>query len=248
VARQFIPDGGADLGIWARAFVKRMTDPFLSLFDMEAFRKEDVVDYYLHTYKSYEEYRQTQITHNIRKLNNVWADDATLDLVCGELRKERADRGLISGICHGTRNGFEQNHISSKKGFEAIGTDIAETAKDFERSVHWDFHDVNHDWVGKFDFVYSNSLDQSWNPRSALVTWLNQLLPDGTLVIEHTDAHGPGGASEMDPFGVKPTVLPYVLVQWFAADISIRFVTSRKSNNDMKVWLFFVRKNVETIV
>jgi SAM-dependent methyltransferase len=235
------------LGIRSWFAVKKLVDPLLAPFKLEAIRKKEIVDYYLHSYESYEQYRDTQIAHNIRKLKNVWADDATLDLMCEELRKERPGASVISGICHGTRNGFEQNHISSQKGFEAIGTDISETSKDFDRSVHWDFHNANPDWVGKFDFVYSNSLDQSWNPRSALVTWLNQLRPDGTLVIEHTDAHGPGGASEMDPFGVKPKVLPYVLIQWFGVDISIRFVESKKSNNKMKVWLFFVRKNVENV-
>jgi SAM-dependent methyltransferase len=236
------------LGIWARAFVKRMTDPFLSLFDMEAFRREDVVDYYLHTYKSYEEYRQTQITHNIRKIKDVWADEATLELLCGELRKDIPGEGVLSGICHGTRNGFEQNFISTQPGFEAIGTDISATAKDFERSVQWDFHDVREDWEGKFDFVYSNSLDQSWNPRSALVTWLNQLKPGGRLVIEHTIGHGPANASEMDPFGVRPQVMPYVLVQWFGTDVSMRFVHSKKANNDLDVWLFLLKRNVSQVV
>ena len=153
----------------------------------------------------------------------------------------------MSGICHGTRNGFEQNFISSQKGFEAIGTDISETANDFERSVQWDFHDTNKEWLARFDFVYSNSLDQSWNPRAALVTWLNQLKPDGRLVIEHTHAHGPGGASAMDPFGVRPQVMPYVLCEWFGTEISIRFVKAKKSNNNIDVWLFFVGKNVDVI-
>lgn len=236
------------MGIWARAFVKRMTDPFLSLFDMEAFRSEDVVDYYLHTYKSYEEYRQTQITHNIRKIKNVWADEATLTLMCDELKKDIPGEAALSGICHGTRNGFEQNFIAAQDGFDAIGTDISDTAKDFERSVQWDFHDVQEDWAGKFDFVYSNSLDQSWNPRAALVTWLNQLKPGGRLVIEHTIGHGPANASEMDPFGVRPQVMPYVLVQWFGTDISMRFVQSKKANNDLDVWLFFVKRNVNHLV
>jgi hypothetical protein len=236
------------VGIRSWLVVKNIIDPFLSLFRLEAVRKKELVDYYLHNYESYEQYRDTQIAHNIRKLANVWADKSTLDLMCEELRKDRPNQLIISGLCHGTRNGFEQNHISARHGFEAIGTDISETAKNFERSVHWDFHDVNPEWIGKFDFVYSNSLDQSWSPRSALVTWLNQLRPEGVLVIEHTDAHGPGGASEMDPFGVKPRVMPYVLVQWFGTDISIKFVESTKSNNEMKVWLFFVRKNVESVI
>lgn len=234
--------------LWLSSRIKKVVNPLLSWSGLQVITNEDAVDFSLHSFESYEQYRDTQIAHNIRKLKNVWADSATLELMCQELRKERTHGGVISGLCHGTRNGFEQNHISAQNGFEAIGTDISETAKNFDRSVHWDFHDVNPDWVGKFDFVYSNSLDQSWQPRTALVTWMNQLRPDGTLVIEHTDAHGPSGTSQMDPFGVKPTALPYVLIQWFGTDISIRFVEAIKSNNNMRVWLYFVRKNVKHLV
>jgi SAM-dependent methyltransferase len=228
--------------------VKKVVDPLLSLFGMEVVRSKDVIDYYLHEYKSYEEYRDTQIAHNVRKINNVWADESTLALVCGELQKDIGGAETLSGLCHGARNGFEQNFISAQNGFEAIGTDISETAKDFDRSAQWDFHDVKEDWVGRFDFVYSNSLDQSWNPRAALVTWLNQLKPGGRLVIEHTEAHGPSGASEMDPFGVRPQVMPYVLAQWFGTDISLRFAQAKKANNNLDVWLFFIRRNVSQVV
>ena len=73
------------------------------------------------------------------------------------------------------------------------------------------FHDVNDEWKNKFDFIYTNSLDQSWKPKQALVVWLEQLSKNGVLIIEHTELHGPKGASEKDPFGVKLNVVPYVL-------------------------------------
>ena len=95
--------------------------------------------------------------------------------------------------------------------------------------------------------MYSNSLDQAWSPRTALTTWLNQLTPEGVLVIEHTEAHGPEGASEMDPFGVRPTVMPYVLSDWFGWDISVKFLRSRKDNNGLDVWIFVIRRNVPII-
>lgn len=232
------------MGKMTGRLVTKVLNPLLSVLGMEAVRSKDIVDYYLHEYTSYEDYRDTQIAHNVRKIKNVWADEATLALMCDELKKDLSGIKTLSGLCHGTRNGFEQKFISAQDGFEAIGTDISDTAKEFERSVQWDFHDVDENWAGKFDFVYSNSLDQSWNPRAALVTWLNQLKPGGMLVIEHTEAHGPSGASEMDPFGVRPQVLPYVLVQWFGTDVSMRFVQAKKANNDLEVWLFFVKRNV----
>lgn len=51
-----------------------------------------------------------------------------------------------------------------------IGIEISDTADQFENTVHWDFHDANEDRVSRFDFVYSNSLDQAWKPELALET------------------------------------------------------------------------------
>jgi SAM-dependent methyltransferase len=212
---------------------------------LQVVRTRDITDYYLHSYDSYEQYRDVQVFHNKRKLANVWADETTLGVVADTLEAHfgRAD---LRGLCHGARNGFEQGFFRTR-GFEATGTDISDTATQFAHSVQWDFHDPNPEWTGAFDFVYSNSLDQGWNPRAALVAWLNQLRPDGLLVIEHTEAHGPSGASEMDPFGVRPTVMPYVLAEWFGFDISLRFVRTRKANNGLDAWLFFVRRNVAEV-
>ena len=47
----------------------------------QAFLKRLEMDFYLHEYASYEEYRKVQILHNKRKINNVWADQKTLYLV-----------------------------------------------------------------------------------------------------------------------------------------------------------------------
>ncbi len=81
-----------------------------------------------------------------------------------------------------------------------------------------------------------------------LVTWLNQLNDDEFCVIEHTEAHGPSHASEMDPFGARPKVMPYVLTKWFGFDISINIIKSKKDNNDLDVWLCFIKKNKSKIV
>ena len=93
------------------------------------------VDVYLHTYPSYEEYRRVQILHNLRKLKRVWADPQTLDLLADRLTALYGDRPL-RGLCHGTRNGFEQNHLNDRNpGFSVIGTDISPSAADFANSV-----------------------------------------------------------------------------------------------------------------
>ena len=221
---------------------------FLKPYGYTCVPEKQTADFYLHAYKSYEEYREIQVFHNVRKLDEVWADKATLDRVAAILT-DRFPGRPIRGLCHGARNGFEQNYLRSlPDGIEAIGTDISETATKFDNSVQWDFHDRKDDWVGAFDFVYTNSLDQSWQPKEALRTWLEQLNRNGVLIIEHTEVHGPGNASEMDPFGVRPTVMPYVLTMWFGAQISISHSVARKGNKRRDAWLFVVSKNVDTVV
>ncbi len=209
--------------------------------------KKNITDFVLHEYDSYEQYREIQIFHNIRKIKNVWADAGTMDKVAGIVRS-RKPSGEVTGICHGTRNGFEQNYLNENhEGFSVFGTDISDTAKDYANSVVWDFHDVNPEWVKKFDFVYSNSLDQSWKPKLALMSWLNQTNDDGVVVLEHTESHGARSASKMDPFGVRPTVMPYVLAEWFGHQVSVSFIKGKKSNTGMDVWLYVLKRNVDEV-
>ena len=158
-----------------------------------------LVDYYLHEYKSYKEYRDLQIYHNKRKINKVFADRHT-SRVGNTLLNLFNDEDQIKGICHGSRNGFEQNFLNDfSNKIKVIGTDISDIAKDYENSIQWDFHDQNKDWISANSFVYSNSLDQSWQPKVALKTWLDQLKPNGVLILEYTAAQGPEGADKVDP-------------------------------------------------
>jgi len=223
------------------ALARRALNACLGMIGYEAVHKRRLLDFYLHKYNSYEEYRDTQIRFNLKKLDGVWADEVTLGAICAALRERFGDR-VIRGLCHGTRNGFEQTFVNAQGKFDVIGTDISPTAADFPNSVQWDFHDVKPEWVGAFDFVYSNSLDQAWDPRKALATWLNQLSENGVVVLELTEVgHGPTAASAMDPFGVRPVAMPYVVVDWFGADVAMS-VKKGKKFGDMDVWLFFIQK------
>jgi hypothetical protein len=228
-------------------YAKKLIKIFFKSLGYSLIKNKDLKDIFLHEYNSYEEYKETQIIHNKRKIKGVWADDKTLKrvicIVNAAFKKEK-----VFGLCHGTRNGFEQKFLNNfSSNFKVIGTDISDTANDFQDSVEWDFHDVNPEWIGKFDFIYTNSLDQSWKPDKAVEVWLEQINSDGILIIEHTESHGPKGASEMDPFGVKPLCVPYVLTGWFGDQISISHSVAKKSNINIEAWLYVVRKNVEKI-
>ena len=125
----------------------------------------------IYKYKNYDEYKNTQIFFNKQKIDKVWADENTLKIVCNFL-KENIKPEKIKGLCHGSRNGFEQKcFINEIPSAEVIGTDISETANDYDNSIVHDFHDEKKEWIENFDFVYSNSLDQSYDPEKALNTW-----------------------------------------------------------------------------
>ena len=200
----------------------------------------------IHKYKDYNEYRETQIFYNKKKIDKVWADEITLEKI-SDFLKDKIKTNLIKGICHGSRNGFEQNFFNEKKdGFEVIGTDISETAQDYKNSVVHDFHNEKKEWINNFDFVYSNSLDQSFDPKKALEVWLNQIKENGFIIIEHSDQHGVISSGKMDPFGVEANFFPYLLSEWFGHLISIEIIKGSKINkNNAPVFLFVLKKIIQ---
>lgn len=199
--------------------------------------KSRLIDVVLHEYDNYDDYRDEQIKWNKAKINNVWADDATLARVAN-IVQDRCPKPSPRILCHGSRNGYEVKKLQNlMPNAEVIGTDISDTAKQF--GLHeWDFHDRNPDWVGQFDCVYTNSLDQSWKPKAALSVWFEQLAPNGLLIVEHTEGHSPLAASKMDPFGVRPVAFPFVMTQWFGERLSMSFSVGRKANLNLDAYLF----------
>lgn len=200
---------------------------------------------YLHKYKDYQEYRDTQVAFNRQKLNKVWADESTIKLICNDIASNSKTSSINSsvGLCHGSRNGWEVKMFRQFLGSDnIIGTDISDTAETFPFMVRWDFHDKNSHWIEHHDFVYTNSLDQSWKPLDALTSWFQQLKLGGTLYIEHSRAHGPRHASRMDPFGIEPEFFPYFLVDSFGDKISMRTMNSIKSNYNNQVWIFAITR------
>ena len=197
----------------------------------------------IYKYKNYDEYRDTQIYYNKKKIENIWADEKTLEKIKDFLIKNTSTT-IIKGICHGSRNGYEQNFFNKNKDrFYVIGTDISDTAENYKNSVMHDYHEEKKEWLNNFDFVYSNSLDQSFDPRKALKTWLNQLKKNGFIIIEHTDQHGVIASGKMDPFGVEANFFPYLLSDWFDHSISIKIIKSLKVNkNNAPVHLFILKK------
>lgn len=198
---------------------------------------------YFHRYAGgYAEYRAVQIAANTAKLERVWADASTLQVIAADLAR-RLPGGVAAGVCHGARNGFEVEWLREATGAEVIGTDIADSATQFPHMVVWDFHDANPAWRGAFDFVYTNALDQAVEPDRALAAWTQQLKPEGRIYIEHTASHGAEGAGAMDPFGAHPMVMPYLFFRWgrgvYALDDILE--VEAKANSKIRAWIFVLR-------
>jgi SAM-dependent methyltransferase len=137
----------------------------------------------LFTFEDYEEYKNAQIRNNKRKLSRTWAVKGEMRYLVPEIRKRVPN--VKEGLCHGVRNNNETKWFYEFFGgdVEMLGSDISPTVKQFG-GVQWDFHDMNPDWAGRFDFIYSNSLDHSYDPHKALRTWLKCLKPNGVLVVQ----------------------------------------------------------------
>jgi hypothetical protein len=160
----------------------------------------------------YELYRSQQEEGNKLKLGNCWALAENIEFLSDYLRRRLGN--MQFGICHGTRRGLEQQWFREHLNCEVIGTEISETATQFANTIRWDFHDVKPEWLGKADFVYSNSFDHSHDPARCITRWMNCLRPGGVCIIEHTTAHEPDAATHCDPFGAALTIMPYLILDW----------------------------------
>jgi SAM-dependent methyltransferase len=153
-----------------------------------------------HKYKNEKEYLEIQTLWNKRKISSVWVSDASLDIVADEVK---SINGLKFGICHGTRRGVEQARLRELLGIEVIGTEISDTATQFQNTIQWDFHNVRPEWIGAVDFIYSNSLDHSHSPDIALKKWVSCLKPGGLCFIDWSSDHNDKHVNDLDCFGAS---------------------------------------------
>ena len=204
--------------------------------------RQNLLMTYQHDYgvEGYEKYRKVQIFHNKRKISEVWADAETLGVISDYIKKHVPV--VRSGICHGTRRGYEQAEFSRQLGCPVIGTEISDSARQFENTVQWDFHEQKEEWRNRFSFVYSNSIDQAFDPKMALSTWAAQLEESGLLFLDHTMVHSPAAASEMDPFGAHPMVMPYLLFNWGRNEYRLVDILELAHEKKRHVWIFVIRR------
>eukprot|EP00928_Gymnodinium_smaydae_P080510 TRINITY_DN64195_c0_g1_i1.p1 TRINITY_DN64195_c0_g1~~TRINITY_DN64195_c0_g1_i1.p1 ORF type:complete len:748 (+),score=153.89 TRINITY_DN64195_c0_g1_i1:136-2244(+) len=172
-------------------------------------------------YVSYENYVEVQDFKNRVKLQKTWIERDDVVTLARWLRRNVPYRNGSLALCHGTRGGREQRWFRELlPGLEAFGTDIASSATEIPNTFRWDFHDEREEWRGRAVFVFSNSLDHSYDPALALRRWRDCLRPDGVLLLEHCES----GSSIADTVqgqaqGAALPRSPLVPDQFLSADI-----------------------------
>ncbi len=151
---------------------------------------------------------------NEKKRDRVFAKEENLIFISNVLKGHIKERP-IKMLCHGTRNGYEQNTFINylPPGSSAIGTEISESSLNYLNTINWDFNVGNDEWKGTFDVIYSNSHDHAFNLKVTLGHWLETLRIGGLLVIEHSIAHE--FRSKSDPSQFKLELFPFLLLEWF---------------------------------
>jgi len=150
----------------------------------------------LFKYSNYDEYVRYQTEGNKKKLTSH--SGVGLEVIA-EIKKRIP---IVSHVlCHGTRAGYEQKYFKQIYGENTyvIGTEISETAASFADTVQWDFSKQKPEWVGKFDIVFSNSFDHSITPEDTMNTWMEQLTPTGSLIMEMHIARPGWKPTQTDP-------------------------------------------------
>lgn len=152
-------------------------------------------------YKDYDEYITTQIETTERKIGRVWARQDSIDIIARFLKKKKF-KPLV-GMCHGARTGEEIGFF--KRHFKKCliyGTDIAPVCKS-DDVILWDFNNTKESWIGRFDFLYSNSWDHLYDPKVGFKIWLKQVKRGGYLILEHSEQHIDKKVDIVDSCGMK---------------------------------------------
>ena len=171
----------------------------------------------------YSQYREVQVAGNKSKLDRVWAMEDNVRAAAERVRS-LVPPPLKFGLCHGTRRGLEQRWFSEFLGCVVLGTEISDTAAQFENTIQWDFHEVKPEWLGAVDFIYSNSWDHSFDPQRCITGWMTCLRPGGVCVLEHASDHEPVNVRAMDPFKVQLAKFVGLLNEWGSGDFRVREV------------------------
>lgn len=197
----------------------------------------------LHEYPDYETYKAVQTAGNKAKLTKQFVKKSHIRALTNYVKDTY---GLITfGLCHGTRGGKEQAWFNEffKGNGQVIGTEISDTADQFENTVQWDFHDTNPEWTAKADFVYSNSWDHAFDPVKAFGSWIDSLKPGGLMILDYTRGQTPQEANALDPFGTTFEALEKMITDNFSDSGTILDAIDRRDDDRYKALVLVFKKS-----
>jgi hypothetical protein len=197
----------------------------------------------LYEYPDYQTYRAVQTAGNKAKLKRQFVKESHVLILAKAI--DAAIGPVRFGLCHGTRRGLEQAWFSAHLAGNphVLGTEISDTATQFPNTVQWDFHDSNPEWLGRADFVYSNSWDHAFDPARAFSTWVECLRPGGWMLLDHSRGQTPESANALDPFGVNYERLVAMLENQFEGVARLMpVIDTRKTNPEYKVRTVVLQK------
>jgi hypothetical protein len=186
----------------------------------------------------YEKYLEIQKDGNKRKIEKVWVIEENIAFLSNYIKNAMPSPQF--GICHGTRSGKEQEWFRKYIGCNVIGTEISDTAELFPHTIRWDFHETKPEWIDAVDVIYSNSFDHSYDPEKCLDAWMSCIKKGGLCIIEHSNAHGPSGASELDPFGADIIQMPYLITIWGKGRYGVRQLLLAPKRYKRLEYLYFI--------
>jgi hypothetical protein len=171
-------------------------------------------------YKNYTEYINCQRDGYERKKERIWTIKENIKYLCDTtLRGKYLRNDSGRGLCHGVRTGKEVEwFIEYLPGWDIIGSEIGNTNSNY--IVQWDFNKENPVWKNKFDFIYSNSFDHSYDLKSTIKVWIQQLKINGLLILEwdkrqeHTGEIGKR-VNKTDPVSIKLDEFTDSFPGWF---------------------------------
>jgi len=184
----------------------------------------------------YEKYQQIQTAGNKQKIEEVWVLEENILFLSDYINNNVAS--VEFGLCHGTRKGKEQEWFRKYLDCDVIGTEISDTAEQFPYTIQWDFHEVKPEWIEAVDFIYSNSFDHTYDPKRCLNAWMSCVKKGGMLILEHTSGHEQ--ATELDPFGVDISRMPYFILVWGEGRYCVREVHNAPQKPDSLIYIQYL--------
>jgi hypothetical protein len=189
------------------------------------------------------DYKKIQIFGSEQKFNNMnivkhqKALKPIIPILASEINGQKT-----KFLCHGVRNGTELKAFSillRDHDIDFMGTDINPQADKIENCVTHDFHEPISTNYGKFNIIYTNSLDQARNPKLALQSMYSDLYSGGLLILHFTEFHGKRGFATLDPFMCEIEFFPYLILKWFNFELKLSFISDEKYNR--RGW-YIIRK------